>query len=161
MKLKKLLSAALVTSSLFLAGCATIVSNSEYAVNIDSVPQGASFEVLNKAGALVATGKTPQQVVLSAGNGEFFGKERYTLNFKSPKAFTTTIEASLDGWYIGNIFFGWVLGALVVDPLTGAMWKLPSNVKVDLNAERRLTVRNFHDLSDEEKKSLVAVVPAK
>jgi hypothetical protein len=30
----------------------------------------------------------------------------------------------MDGWYIGNILFGGVIGFLIVDPATGAMWKL-------------------------------------
>ncbi|MBW3545061.1 MAG: hypothetical protein KY428_05565, partial [Bacteroidetes bacterium] len=36
------------------------------------------------------------------------------------------IEAQIDGWYFGNIAFGGPLGMLVVDPLTGAMWKIPA-----------------------------------
>ena len=37
-----------------------------------------------------------------------------------------TIEKQLDGWYIGNILFGGLIGLLIVGPATGAMWKLPS-----------------------------------
>lgn len=39
----------------------------------------------------------------------------------------------MDGWYIGNIFFGGLMGLLVIDPITGAMWKLPKIVSVSLD----------------------------
>jgi hypothetical protein len=32
----------------------------------------------------------------------------------------------LNGWYLGHILFGGVLGILIVDPLTVAMWRLGS-----------------------------------
>ena len=34
------------------------------------------------------------------------------------------ISAELDGWYIGNILIGGWLGMLIVDPLSGAMYKI-------------------------------------
>ncbi len=45
---------------------------------------------------------------------------------------TTRLEATLDGWYIGNIIFGGLIGFLIVDPLTGAMWKLPEQAMTSL-----------------------------
>ena len=38
---------------------------------------------------------------------------------------TVTVDANVNGWYIaGNLVFGGLVGYLVVDPLTGAMWTL-------------------------------------
>ncbi len=34
------------------------------------------------------------------------------------------LEAGVNGWYFGNIIFGVLLGILIVDPATGAMWKI-------------------------------------
>jgi hypothetical protein len=34
------------------------------------------------------------------------------------------VHFKLDGWYIGNIVFGGLIGMLIVDPATGAMWKI-------------------------------------
>lgn len=34
------------------------------------------------------------------------------------------ITFKIDGWYFGNILIGGVLGMLIVDPATGAMWKI-------------------------------------
>lgn len=34
------------------------------------------------------------------------------------------ITFSIDGWYFGNILIGGLIGLLIVDPATGAMWKM-------------------------------------
>jgi hypothetical protein len=49
----------------------------------------------------------------------------------------------MDGWYIGNILFGGLIGILIVDPLTGAMWKLDDVVYGNLspNHESKATGR--------------------
>ena len=41
----------------------------------------------------------------------------------------------MDGWYIGNIVFGGLIGWLVVDPASGAMWKLQDSVHGNLEAK--------------------------
>jgi hypothetical protein len=33
----------------------------------------------------------------------------------------------VDGWYFGNLLFGGLIGLLIVDPATGAMYKLEPN----------------------------------
>lgn len=82
--MKKLLSTTLLASTIALStGCATIVSNSKYNVNIQSTPTGASFEIKNRAGEVVHQGTTPQSVVLKAGAGYFKG-EKYQLTFTTP-----------------------------------------------------------------------------
>lgn len=30
----------------------------------------------------------------------------------------------VDGWYFGNLLLGGFLGMLIIDPATGAMWKI-------------------------------------
>ncbi|MDB4525936.1 hypothetical protein N9065_03445 [Akkermansiaceae bacterium] len=44
---------------------------------------------------------------------------------------TQSLDASMDPWYAGNIIFGGILGVLVVDPATGAMWQLPKEVPLN------------------------------
>lgn len=34
------------------------------------------------------------------------------------------MEFKIDGWYFGNILLGGLFGMLIVDPATGAMYKL-------------------------------------
>jgi hypothetical protein len=45
---------------------------------------------------------------------------------------TATLQKELDAWYLGNILLGGLIGMLIVDPLTGAMWKLPPEISVNL-----------------------------
>jgi hypothetical protein len=39
---------------------------------------------------------------------------------------TISVECKLNGWYFGNILIGGLIGLLIVDPATGAMYKLSS-----------------------------------
>ena len=73
--------------------------------------------------------------MLSAGKS-YFSSSRYTLTFTKPGYTTTTrsLGSSLDLWYIGNIFLpgGILFGMLIIDPITGDMWKLDEFVNVTL-----------------------------
>jgi hypothetical protein len=43
------------------------------------------------------------------------------------------IKRGVNGWYIGgNFFFGGLIGWLIVDPITGAMWTLERNCSAEL-----------------------------
>jgi hypothetical protein len=112
-----------------LTSCASIVSHTHYPVRIDSAPDEASFSVVNRKGKEVATGVTPQIVTLKAGNG-YFKKGIYTIHFNKPgyKESFHILEAHVNGWYFGNFGFGGVIGFLIVDPATGAMYRLPGEV---------------------------------
>lgn len=79
--------------------------------------------------------------------GGYFTPAEYTITFKKENFFekTTVIKGKLDGWYIGNIFFGGLIGLLVVDPITGAMWRLPKIVSVSLD-ENNLSELNSNEL---------------
>lgn len=121
-----LLTVALIT------GCASIVSKSNYSVSINSDPDGASFKITNSVGT-VATGTTPEVVTLSSGKG-YFKKESYeiTLTKQGYDEKTYTLYSTIDGWYWGNFVIGGLLGMLIVDPITGAMYKLPDRVDIPL-----------------------------
>lgn len=134
--MKKFKLAALLGAIVMTTGCATIVSDSVYNVNIQSIPQGAKFVVKNRAGVEIHQGVTPQVVPLKAGAGYFKG-EKYQISFtpagKKTKPVTFTLDTTLDGWYLGgNLLFGGLVGYLIVDPLTGAMYKLPENFIANL-----------------------------
>ncbi|WP_205500462.1 hypothetical protein [Rufibacter psychrotolerans] len=122
--MKKALLMLLCGTTLFASGCASIVSKTKYPISLSSAPDGASFTITDRNGREVATGQTPTVVTLKAGNG-FFKKGIYAIKFTkegySDK--TLTLEADLNGWYFGNILFGGVIGLLIVDPATGAMYK--------------------------------------
>ena len=113
-------------AALALTGCATIVSESSNPVVINSSPEQASFTVSNKAGVKVHSGQTPQTVMLDTSAG-YFAKEHYTIAYQKDgyQAQSAALDAELNGWYWGNLGFGGLLGFLVIDPATGAMWQLP------------------------------------
>ena len=115
---------AVSAAILFATGCASIISKSEYGVNVNSDPQGQRFEIKNEAGRHIHTGETPETVTLDAGAG-FFDGERYTL---STDGSTVILDSVIDGWYFGNLIFGGILGMLIIDPATGAMYSLPEEV---------------------------------
>lgn len=155
----------LLSSCIVISSCATIVSKSSYPVTIHSNPSKASVEVRDKKDLIVYKGTTPATMNLKAGAG-FFSKARYIVHFKmdgySDK--TVAIEYKLNGWYFGNLLFGGVLGLLVVDPLTGAMWR----IKKDFIDEQldpvnqntgipRLEIRDINSLSAEMRQQLVRV----
>ena len=114
-------------------GCASIVSKSIYPVQISSNPPGATVSVKDKVGAEVFTGTTPTTAMLEAGKS-YFSSARYTLTFTKPgyDPATRVLDSSLDLWYLGNILFGGLIGMLIVDPITGDMWKLDEFVSVTL-----------------------------
>lgn len=72
------------------------------------------------------------------------------------------VSAKLNGWYFGNIFFGGVIGMLIVDPLTGAMWKI-SERAVYASLEQvgatsvtpALTIIDIKDVPETMKKDLI------
>jgi len=111
----------------FLSGCASIVSKSNWPFSVDSNPDGARVTITNKKGVEVYSGHTPAALMLRSGAG-FFSKESYVVSLYmdgyEPKK--VNVECKINGWYFGNIIIGGVLGMLIVDPATGAMYRLDS-----------------------------------
>ena len=123
----------LTTVVVALSGCASIASESKYPVSVDSEPRGAQFEVRNRSGSLVASGATPSQVTLKAGAGYFRGESyRITYRKEGYNDQESVVSSGVDGWYWGNLFLGGVLGMLIIDPATGAMYKLPNSTSTGL-----------------------------
>lgn len=115
----------LFLGSLYMSGCASIISDSTYSVSITSTPERARILIKDKTGKTVFRGKTPAIVSLDAEEG-FFEGQTYTVYFKK-RGYARSIaeiDSKIDGWYWANLFFGGVIGMLIVDPWTGAMWKL-------------------------------------
>jgi hypothetical protein len=109
-------------------GCASIVSKSNWPVTINSSPSGAKVTVSNdRTGAVMHSAETPTTITLPSSSG-FFVPARYKLEFskKGCAPVTTQVTATMNGWYVGNIVIGGLVGWLIVDPATGAMWKLDS-----------------------------------
>ena len=109
----------------FLTGCATIVSRSSWPLAVQTDPTGAKVVITNKKGIEILNKKTPAALLLKSGAG-FFSKESYTITLSMDGYDTTKInlDCKINGWYFGNLLIGGVIGLLVVDPATGAMFKL-------------------------------------
>ena len=117
----KLLALTILT---ILTGCASVVSDSNYDVKLDSYPRGADITIKDKRGNNVFTGQTPELLSLDSGAG-FFQGETYTIEYAKDGYNTSSrvINSEFDAWVIGNIFIGG-LGGIIIDGATGAMWKL-------------------------------------
>ena len=129
-----LIAVAIVTGAL-LSGCATIVSGSDQTVAISSEPSAADVVVRDETDAVVFSNKTPASVTLKKGKG-YFKKKSYVVEISKEGYETQAVQltGSANGWYVGgNLLFGGLIGYLIVDPLTGAMYTLnPKEVNTDL-----------------------------
>lgn len=116
-----------------LASCASIVSHSSWPVNVTASPADAEVQITNQAGAVVHKAKAPFTVSLRSGAGYFDG-ERYTLTASAPgyAQNTCVLDTGVNGWYVGNVVFGGLIGFLIVDPASGAMYRLPETTHVEL-----------------------------
>lgn len=135
MRTQNLLKAVTFTSLITLTGCASIVSKSNWPVSIKSDPPGAEVTISDDNGKEVHRGVTPMTVKLKSSGG-FLIPEDYLIDMKLAgyKDDRGVIKAGVNPWYCGNIIFGSVIGLLIVDPATGAMWKLPGEYNVRLSA---------------------------
>ena len=114
-----------ISSILLLSSCASIVSKSSWPITINSSPSEAKISIKDKKGIEIYTGNTPATLKLKSGAG-FFSKARYQVTFEKVgyDKKVVPVEFKLNGWYFGNIIFGGAIGLLIVDPATGAMFKL-------------------------------------
>lgn len=110
---------------LWCTGCATIMSSSTYPIAFSTEPAGAQIEVTDNRGLLRFAGTTPTTFDLPAGDG-YFSRARYTVAVKKEGHAPTNVvlRSRVDPWYWGNFAIGGLIGFLLIDPLSGAMWRL-------------------------------------
>ena len=118
---------SLTVALLPFLGCASIVKGSQQDVYFSSDPEGAKITVFDGNGSVVSEGTSPTTLPLKRGAG-YFTSAKYRVVFSAPGYgkrevwITGNLEA---GWYLaGNFLIGGLIGWLIVDPLTGAMWHL-------------------------------------
>jgi hypothetical protein len=118
-----------VCVTLLAQGCATIVGSTTEAVQITSDPPGAHVSIKNHKGTEVFRGQAPTTAVLRKGAGYFRGCEyMMSASMEGYHDKTVPLERGLSAWYyLGNIVFGGLIGILIVDPASGAMWTLEEN----------------------------------
>lgn len=156
-----------VPTALLLAvlvpSCASIVSKSNWPVTLNTHPSGLSIEISDKKGQVIHSAVTPSTVTLSSRAG-FFSGQKYTIKaIKDGQVVgTTQIDATLNGWYLGNIIFGGLIGLLIVDPATGAMWALPKEATVPTNLvsdsnPQSLRLTTFASLTQAQRAQLIRI----
>jgi len=137
------LTAIFMATTILFSSCASIVSKGSYPISINSAPSEAKIVIKDKKGIEIFSGQTPATIKLRAGSG-FFGKARYQVTFSKSGYDTKTVpvEFKLDGWYFGNILLGGLIGMLIVDPATGAMYKLDTEFLNETLIQSTASIQN-------------------
>jgi len=160
------IKAVCILLCLSLVSCASIVSKSSYPVSFTSEPNLSTIIIRDETGKVVHEDMTPTTVTLPTKRGYFKGKN-YTAIFKKEgyEDQEIAIKRGTDGWYIlGNLVFGGLVGWLIVDPLTGAMWTLPKEVTGTLAKsavaqldQTSFTIATINDVPNEYQDKLIRV----
>jgi hypothetical protein len=156
----------MVFISIFLfSNCASIATQTEYPLSINSSPEGAKVTITNKKGTEVFVGNTPANIELKSSSG-FFSKAEYQVKFSLSgyNDKTVTVSSKIDGWYWGNILIGGLVGMLIIDPATGAMWQLDTqNVYEELvplksqNDNMSLKIMDIKDIPNKWRDHLITI----
>lgn len=119
--MKTLIAAALLVS---LTGCSTIMNDRMTDVSVISQPSGQVYSVIDEDGREVHTGTTPEVVKLDAAAG-FFDGQTYKVTYGDGTV--KELDSHTTPWYWVGFCIS-VISGLIVDPLTGDMFSLPSEV---------------------------------
>ena len=160
MKMKMLKLTAAIAALSLVTGCASIVGEKEQTVTINSSPSNANVLITDERSMEVHSGNTPTTVQLRKSDGSYFGGKTYTVELSKDgyQSRTMMINSTPNGWYIGgNLIFGGLIGWLIVDPLTGAMYNLSPDT---VNASLGETVAKADDGNSEITLVLVEDVPS-
>lgn len=131
-------NAVVLAALVGLSGCASIVSGRDTPIPINSIPDGAAFTVVDENGTVTHRGTTPASVTLPRSGGYFNGRD-YALTFEKDgyNSAQTDLRTRPSAWYLlGNLGFGGVIGWLIVDPATGAMWTFDKTQITETLAEK-------------------------
>jgi len=144
---------------ILLSSCATLFTKTTYPVTFNTNPSDATLTIVNKKGYEIFKGQTPATVMLKSSDG-YFSKAEYYVSVSMPgyNDFTTVVTADLEGWYFGNIFLGGLIGMLIVDPASGAMWTIKTeivNINLIPNDSHSLQVLTIDKIPDNLKEHLV------
>ena len=129
---------AAIGSVVLVSGCATIVHGGPRSIPVASTPPGAKVSIYDRDNKLVLTNTTPFVAQLDT-KYRYFKSQNYRVVFEMPgyPSAEARLDSTVSGWYWGNFAFGGLLGMLVVDPLTGAMYNLtPEKIETPLTASQ-------------------------
>ena len=95
--------------------------NSKQNVKFASNPSSAKIFIDE-----VEVGKTPFEIKLARKS-----EHHVMIKLEGFQTYQTSLTKKFNGWYVGNILFGGLIG-LIIDPITGAMYNLSPK---EINAE--------------------------
>jgi hypothetical protein len=157
---------AIILLSTFLTGCCSIVGQSVFPLTVNSNPSGANIAITDEHGTQMYNGTTPTTISLTAGESYFHAKS-YQIKFSKPGFAdqVTVVRADIDGWYFGNILLGGLIGMLIIDPITGKMWKLPAQAWGNLSEEKtslnngkhHLQIASLDQVTEQQRKEMVSL----
>ena len=129
----------ILVSGIYITGCASIMHGPMQNVAIGSSPDGANahFKPKSPKGEEI-TVKTPATVSLHR-------KFAYdvTVEKEGYQPQTRQITKTMDGWLLGNIILGGLIG-IIIDAITGSTNKLePANIQVDLQKKVEAFLRDY------------------
>ena len=119
--MKKTIISTTLALTLLVSSCATIVSGSKQNIKFSSDPSSATIFIDE-----VEVGKTPFEIKLARKS-----EHSVMIKLEGYQTYETKLTKKFNGWYIGNILFGGLIG-IIVDPITGAMYNLTPN---EINAQ--------------------------
>lgn len=140
------------------SGCASIFCGDHKMISVTSEPPGADFEVTSPSGMVIEAGRTPTNIILKRGRG-YFRAGDYIIRFQKdgyePSERPVTQGFETFWYFVGNFAIGpfsSVVGGLIVDPLTGAMWDIkdvrvklkPQTITETPKAQRKVTGYEAH-----------------
>jgi hypothetical protein len=123
---------ALLALCLAASGCATMFEHPYQSVSLQSIPDGASYELMRSGDpTVIQQGATPASLHLKRGNG-WFRSAKYTVHVwkdgYEPQTFEFPTSVNANYWWnlpMAIVVTGWpVVAMLIVDPLTGAMYDI-------------------------------------
>lgn len=154
-------NALFVVFFLLNAACATIIKGGkqQFAIRASSSDvKDAKVKIFKTTGMgkgmEIDGGSLPMQTTLKTGDGYFSGAS-YRIEVEAPGYETKKVNLDTSvrwGWYgLGNIIFGGLIGYLIVDPMTGAMWAL--------DTEDDEVIVRMNTSSDAPKKKALMTLP--
>lgn len=135
--MKAMMAILLLGFAVVFGGCATIMGSETSTLPVYSTPGGAKVTITDERGKVVYQGVTPSSVSLQKSDGSHWGGKTFTVEVHKEgfEKISVQVVTQANGYYIlGNLLFGGLIGWLIVDPATGAMYDLhPPEVDVSLH----------------------------
>lgn len=126
-----------------LCGCATVMTGDRQTLQIASQPAGARLTLTDSQGQRLFDGITPARVDVTRGGGGWRRHPEYRIRLEKPghRPVDVALQWKREPWFWGNWLFAPVglgfVGLLIVDPSTGAMWRIePEQLTIPLAPDR-------------------------